>query len=175
MSAVLLAAALLGAAHPVPAAPAANNQLVTDVTRCRAITDPQQRLLCFDTASAALEAATARSDVVVLDREAVRKARHQLFGFSLPTLPFLQARNDKEARADDKEARELDGVIASAQPSGYNHWQFTLVEGGTWQTTEESLSFDPAKGDKVHIKAGLLGSYAASIAGGRTVKVIRLR
>src|SRR5438309_6977723 len=80
----LATSAALAKDKTTPASP-----LVAAIDRCRQITDPTQRLACFDGAANALVKATASGDVSVVDRGEVRKVRHSLFGFSLPKVPFF--------------------------------------------------------------------------------------
>jgi hypothetical protein len=145
---------------------------IAALTACRGLTDAAARLACFDQAAAALDTAVSQKNLVVLDREAVRKTRRSLFGFGLPRLPFF---GDDDDENEAPEAREITAAIASAQPFGYNKWRIKLEDGALWETTEAYRGFkQPGPGTKVVIKAGPLGSYVMRIGGERGVKAKRV-
>src|SRR5690349_11628724 len=58
--------------------------LVTAIDRCRQMTDPTQRLACYDSAASALVTTANSGAVTVVDQNDIRQARHSLFGFNLP-------------------------------------------------------------------------------------------
>ena len=156
-------------AAPVAAAPRVPAVLQA-LGDCRVVTDNAVRLACYDKAAAGIADATAKKDIVVLDREEVRQTRKGLFGFSLPKLNFFG--NDKEAQNDTgREAiDEIDVVVKSARPFGYQLWRMTMEDGATWVTTEASTLITPRAGSKVHIKRAALGSYFIKVDGSRAVK-----
>src|SRR6476659_2698826 len=116
---------------------------------CRTIADNTQRLACFDKASAALEAAQKSEEVVIVDRQEVKKARKGLFGFNLPRIGFLAGReNNAEDEADEQ---QLDDTVGKAQVLPYGKWRITLASGGVWETLETDSRFtDPKPGAAVH-------------------------
>jgi hypothetical protein len=158
--------AAAGAAEPAPAP-----QLLQALGQCRQMTDSAARLACYDQAAAALEQAVASKEVVVLDRDEVRKTRRSLFGFSLPQLPFFGGdEGDKE-----EEASEITTSIRSARSLGYGKWQIVLEDGAVWQTTESSHNAQhPAAGLPIRIKKGPLGSYMINVAGQRGIRAKRV-
>ena len=137
-------------ARPQPA-------LFQAMVRCRAIAEDAARLRCFDEASAALEQAAQRRDIVVVDRGQVRESRRRLFGLALPRLPiFGGGDNDR----DDEEITQLDGVVASASQDGLGHWNVRLRDGSFWvQVDNNLLALRPAPGHPVTVVRGALGSY----------------
>lgn len=144
--------------------------LVQSLESCRANADDAARLRCYDSAAAALIAATAQGNVVVVDQRDLREARRSLFGFSVPKLPFF--RGDESAGGQES---EIAGKISSAHPSSDGKWQITLEDGARWAMTEVWTSARlPKSGNDVVIKRGALGSYTMTIAGGRSVKVKRV-
>jgi hypothetical protein len=163
----------VGASLPVAAlAQQATPAPIAALAACRAVTDGAARLACFDKAAAELETAVSQKNLVVLDREAVRKTRRSLFGFGLPRLPFF---GDDDDENEAPEAREITAAIASAQSFGYNKWRIRLEDGAMWETTEAYRGFkQPGPGVNVVIKAGPLGSYVMRIAGERGVKAKRV-
>ncbi|HMI41085.1 MAG TPA: hypothetical protein VK485_07645 [Sphingomicrobium sp.] len=149
-----------------PKAPAANSPLVGALDACRQIPEAEQRLACFDRASAALVGATASGEVSVVDRKQLGQARKALFGFNMPRLPFFAG--DKSAE-DDKGV--LDSTIKSVRTMGYERFQIVLADGAIWETAQVYLSFsEPRKGQKVHIKRAPLGVYFLEIDGQVAVK-----
>src|SRR4051812_1363572 len=89
---VLLSLALLAAAMPAfakdqkPEGRAAAFKAVTD---CRAVSDPNARLACYDEAVSRLDQAESSGQVVVLDREAAKEVKRQAFGFSIPSISLF--------------------------------------------------------------------------------------
>ena len=53
---------------------------------CRTVTENVARLACYDAQVAKLDEAESRNELVVVDKEQVRKARKGLFGLTLPDL-----------------------------------------------------------------------------------------
>jgi hypothetical protein len=165
----LLRNGLLGLATAfIAAAPAAAKEkptpspLVSAIDRCRQITDPMQRLACYDTAANALVSASNSGEVSVVDRGEVRKVRHSLFGFSLPKVPFFTG-DTTAAEAQDK----IDSTITSVKPLSNGYYQIVIADNGAvWMTTDSNISFDPPRpGQKVEIVRGALGNYFLRING----------
>jgi hypothetical protein len=142
------------------------------LVECRAITDNTGRLACFDRTSAALATARDAGDLVVLDREGMRKAKRAVFGFSLPKIRLFG--DGREGRAEP-EVKEIDSTLASVGSAGYGLYRLTLADDTQWQTTEARTGFMPRSGVPIRIEAGLLGSYSATIDGKRSIKVKRVR
>ncbi len=153
-----------------------NPAVLQKIADCRTVAGDAARLACYDAAAAALGEATAKQDIVVLDREAVRETRKGLFGFSLPRLPFFGGdRGVKDAKGDisREEITEIDGIAAAVRPVGYRQFRIVLEDGAIWQTTEASSTDTPRVGSKIHIKRAALGSYLLKIDGGRGLKAMR--
>ena len=165
------------AAAPASAQDKPGAEVIRKVAECRAITGDAERLACFDAASAALATAVAKRDVVVLDREEVRRTRRSLFGFSLPKLPFFgggDKADDKAGDAPDPEdVVRLDTPVTQVAPFGYGLYTVVLAEGGTWRFTEADRAIAPRVGDKIAIKRGLIGNYMASLNGRRALRITR--
>ena len=158
------------AAMPAAAPPA---KAVTDLQSCRALTDPAARLACYDRAVDALASATARGDVVVVERTEVRKARKGLFGFTLPRIGFLTGRADNAEDAADE--KELNTTVTASRQIGNGKWRFTVEGGALWETVEASMGFrDPLVGRKVTIEKGMMGAYFVTVEKGRRVQAKRV-
>ena len=163
---VLLTAAVTAAPAAAKDAPAPS-PLVTAIDRCRQITDPTQRLACYDSAANALVTAANSGAVAIVDQNEVRKVRHSLFGFSLPKIPFFSG--DKTANeAQDK----LDSTITSVHQLNNGYWRIVIADNNAvWETTDSSISFDdPRPGQKITIVRGALGNYFLRINGQNGVR-----
>src|SRR5213075_1285252 len=103
-AAIMLASPNLAAkqAEPGPPPPQVNALLA-----CRAVADGAERLTCYDKAAAGISEAVAKKDIVVYDREAVRKTKRGLFGFSVSGLGIFGDDND------EVEVKQIDGEIVS--------------------------------------------------------------
>lgn len=156
---------------PAGAQSSPSNALVDAVVRCKGEAEEQARLRCYDSAVAALAQATTSGDIVVVDREDVRKTRRSLFGFSMPNLPFFgRDESQKEEQPDEIEAK-----IQSVRGIGYGKWLIVLDTGARWQTTEGgTLAREPKVGQMVKIKKGAIGSFFLSVDGRRGVRAQRV-
>jgi hypothetical protein len=163
---VVAAAAAAKPAQPAPTRPEAFEALV----KCRAIAEDSARLRCFDQASAAMEQAAARRDLVIVDRAQVRQTRRTLFGLELPRLPFFGGGDDDKA----EEVTSIDGVVASAFQNGNGQWVVRLEDGGTWaQIDDKPIAIWPSRGNKVTVKRAAMGSYMMRINGQPGVRAKR--
>lgn len=161
VSAIILGAAAAPPAKPLPAE-------IKAISDCRGISDSQQRLACYDSASTKLQEAIASQNITVLSRSDVRQARRSLFGFSVPRIPFISG-------DDANEVKEITGKVSAVRSSGYNKWQFRLEDGAVWETTEPSVEgYGPNNGDKVTIKRGILSNYFILFPGMRAVRGRRI-
>lgn len=171
--AILAAAALAATGGAANAqTPTAGNPLVDRVVECRAMPDVPARVRCYDEAVDALAKATASGDVVVVDKEDVRKTRRSLFGFSLPKLPLFRGDSTAEEEAPD----EIEAKIATVRGLGYGKYLIVLDSGARWQTTEppRGATPDPRPGEAIKISRGALGAYFISVDGRRAVKGMRV-
>ena len=154
-----------------PSAAPTGSDLVNALSACRAMSDPARRLACYDDAVTRLTQAVGRNDVVVLDREDIRRTRRSLFGFHLPRLPIFGG----GAREVDERPVEITATVASAHNIGYDKYQMRLDDGAIWQTTEASPYVrGPHAGSIVVIHRGPLGSYMMRIDGQRALRAMRM-
>ena len=146
---------------------------VADLQQCRNLSDGATRLGCYDKAVDTLIAATASNEIVIIERQEVRKTRKGLFGFTLPRIGFLNGRGDNaEDRAD---AAELETTITASRSVGYGKWRFTVEGGAVWETIEASSGFsDPLVGQKAFLQKGALGAYYVKVNKGRRVQARRV-
>jgi hypothetical protein len=156
----LAALALPAAAIAAPKLPQKRPEALEAVLRCRAITDEQARLACFDAAVASFEQATASREVVVVDRKQVRDTKRSLFGLDLPGLNIFGGGPDDEGT----DVSQIEGEVVSAYQDGEGRWVLTLKEGGTWrQINDTMLGRQPKRGSKVVIRRAAMGSYMMRI------------
>jgi hypothetical protein len=173
---LLLIAAPAAAADKAKDAPPAVVQKLLD---CRALTDATARLACLDAGVAALAGAVENRDVLVADREDVKKARRGLFGLTLPSFNLFGTDKEDADRGEKKDERgaltEIEATITSARPSRTAGWRMVLDDGSVWvQTDNASFRHDPRAGMKVRIRKAALGSYFANVDGQTAVRVKRV-
>lgn len=171
----LAALAALAVSAPVTAqernrpTPPPSPELFEALKACRGIADNNQRLACFDTASASLSAAVDSKQIVVIEEKEVKKTKRSLFGFSLPDLSIFGG-NDN----DSEEDKTLVTTIKSLGRAEGGRWNITIPEGAVWQTTE-SMMINPAVGDAVEIKSGVMGGYFLKVRNKRAVRAKRIQ
>ena len=156
----------------VPAAgkdrdPPRKSPLISAISACRQISDPAQRLACFDKTSGELVAATEKGDVSVVDRADLRQARRSLFGFNMPKLPFFSG--DKSA---DDVSDKLISRVTAVKALAHDRYVVRLQDGAAlWETLETYGAFHaPKVGDSVEVNRGPLGSYILRFGKQRGVK-----
>jgi hypothetical protein len=141
---------------------------LSETFACAALPDAAARLACFDKAVATLRSAYASSDLLVVDREGIRRAKRSLFGLSLPSLDIFSG--DKADREDNEITVKL--VSAGFQPNGT--LGFTTDAGGSWvQADDVTLPSLPKPGAAVTIRRAALGSFSARI-GNQSFRVKRV-
>lgn len=146
-------------------------EVIDQIAACQSVADPDARLACYDASARRLTTATTAGDIIVLDKEQVRKTRRSLFGFPLPKLPFFGNSGDR----DEEELKEVEATIARTSVIGHRKWALHLDNGMVWHTTEIVRRMDPRPGDKIKIRAAALGSYRAQIENSGIVGVQRVR
>ena len=163
--AALVMAAQAQAATPPKSAPAASVQAVL---ACRPITDDTQRLACFDKATATMDEAEAKGDLLTLDREQRRAVRRQAFGLTMPSFAVFD-RGEKP-----EEANKLMAKVASASHDAYGKWTIRLADGAVWaQIDDNELPRAPHEGSDVVITKGALGSFFMKVDGQQAVRARR--
>ena len=167
-----------GAAAPLAAqdkVAADESSYVTALRECQSKTDPAQRLACYDTAVAAMVAASSDGEVRVVDREDVREARRKLFGFTLPDLGIFGGKSDKDDPEQAEEFATLNTTIAAVRNVN-GRFVITTAEGAEWQIDEMPAGLmRPKVGRSLEIKSGAFSSYFLRIDGQKGVKGRRVR
>lgn len=135
------------------------------VVACRSIADPAQRLSCYDEAVGAFAQAQQSGDMVVVDREQVRRTNRSLFGLSLPDMGSFGSETDRVA--------EQTYAIRSAERSAYGGWVLQMQDGTVWRQTDDRRIPRPRDGASAHVERGRLGGYTMSINGAASIRVER--
>ena len=168
LTAMALASPVFAQDRAKPAAPP-SPELFEALEACRGITDGAQRLACFDSTSASLSAAVTSKQIVVIEEKEVQKTKRSLFGFRLPDLSIFGG-NDNDTEAD----KTLVTTISSVGRAAGGRFNIGIPEGAVWQTTE-AMSINPAVGDAVEIKAGVMGGYFLKGRNKRAVRAMRVQ
>ena len=143
------------------------------LVRCRSIADADARLKCFDTASAGLQDAAERRELVVVDRKQVRETRRSLFGLDLPNLGLFGGDGADGEGPEEDQVKSVEGVVASAYRDADNRWVVKLEDGATWGQTDNKGLLRPRPGTKVKIVRASLGTYMMRVGSQPGVRVKR--
>ena len=131
---------------------------VSQLASCRTLVDQAQRLACFDRVSAEFMDAVVRGEISIINRAEVAEARRSLFGFNLPSIPFLGK------RGDDDPPRELTSTLVSIRMYAPERYRFVIKDGNAvWETTETLYMGKAKPGSKVTIRRGPMGGHAVRI------------
>lgn len=142
---------------------------VNAVLECRKFTVSAERIACFDRTSLVLEAASKRTEIVLMDREDTAETRRAQFGFSPRRIRAFGLGD-----ADDNEVTEVSSEVISLMSARYPNLRFRISDGSLWETTQGTRNSPPRVGEKVYIKRGPLGNYLASINGRISLRVMRV-
>ena len=72
--------------------------------------------------------------------------------------------------------REIDTVIKSVSMNQSGKYVMTMEDGAVWSQIDTTvLPRQPKPGQKIHIKTATMGSYFASVEGGRSIRMKRDR
>jgi len=152
------------AADPEGTAPA-----VKAVIQCRAITDPTERLACYDKSVGDMAGASAKGDLLTLDQEQRKAIRHQAFGFTMPSFALF----DKGEKPE--ETAKATFKIAQAWQDLDHRWNFKLETGAIWrQTDDNEIYHEPHAGSVVDISKGALTGYFMKVDGQQAIRVMRV-
>jgi hypothetical protein len=113
--------------------------------------------------------ARKKNEITVLSREQVEGQRRAVFGLSVDDDRLFRTGAQPAPRIES-----LDSTVTRVAVAGRGIFQVTFADGSVWRTTEAARQ-DPVVGDKVHVRRGALGSFLASFAGARSVRVQRVR
>ncbi len=160
---MLPAAALEARKAPPPA--------VRDVIDCLKVVDTAERLGCFERTAKVLAAASDTGDVVVLDRDTIRRTKRELFGFNIASDGVL-AETERGQDADVDEITSTATAVSQNRDGGYI---ITLAEGGRWeQIAPGHFGRAPRPGMTVSVKRAAFGSYKMKIGEAPAVRARRV-
>ena len=160
---VLTAWAIQAPAAPKPATPAARAPELQAVVACRALTDRDARLACFDAAAAKLDEAESTGQVVVVNREQAREVRRDVFGLQLPSLDIF---GRKSAGGPSEDIDKLESTIKTARLDGDGRWVLELDNGAVWRQVDDSpIATPPHAGSKVEVRRAAMASFFIRIDG----------
>lgn len=138
---------------------------------CRAITNDQMRLECYDREAGALQEAQDTKKVVIVEQEVLKKTRRDLFGFSLPRLALFDQDGDGN---EAEQITEIVDTIATYRLDTTGKAMITLSNGARWvQTDSQPVLGEPKAGDPITIEQAALGSFKAKIGSRRAIRVKR--
>jgi hypothetical protein len=156
---------------PEPAA-SARPPLFAKLIECRSIKEDAARLACYDAQTAALDEAERKNEVMVVDRQQIKKAKRGLFGLALPSIGGLFGK-DNEQSAAEEQLDSIDSTITGLGSTQSGKLIFTIEGGARWVQTDSTSIRTPKVGQLVKIKKAAMGSYFAVINGQRTMRVRR--
>ena len=170
MRSAIMASLIIAPLAPAAAAEPERPPILSRVVQCRSITDPTERLACFDREVAAMDAAEASKQLVIMDRQQIRKTRTSLFGLTLPNLGIFG-----DDKLDEGGASRIETTIKSVRADAYGKFIMELADGARWiQIDSRNLAIDPRAGHKIVIRKASLGSYLANVNGQTAIKVRRI-
>ena len=167
--AIFACAAIAAPASAKDKTPPVQPSQIRELYACRDITDAAARLACFDREVGELSNADQAREITFTDRETAKKARRGLFGFSFPKLGGIFG-------GDEDEVKEIETTIRSASIDRSGKYTLVMEDDAVWvQIDTTRLPRQPKAGQKVKIKVATMGSYFATIDGGRTIRMKRDR
>lgn len=165
-----MAAAAALSATGAAAQDRATPEALSALRACRAVTDDQTRLACFDRTARALDEGEARGELVVADRSALQDARRRLFGLDAGAIGLL------DRLGGQGEIEAIDATLARAYQAPRGEWVFELADGSVWrQIDAEPLTARPTPGAPVRVRRAAMGSYFINVAGARALRARRDR
>ncbi len=185
MTAAVLLVVMVGLAAPSAQAAGKVSEkkraaVLQAIVDCRAMTDTNERLACYDAAAAKLDEAEASGQVVVVDKEQVRQVRREIFGLQLPSLDVFSlgggGKGAPKAIAQAEDVERISDTVKRAfrQPDG--KWTVELEGGAVWRQIDTNpVNNDPHTGSKVEIRKASLGSFFMKLDGQPAVRAHRDR
>lgn len=135
------------------------------VLDCQKLADANLRLACFDKNVGDMASATAKKDLVIVDRESIRATKRGLFGISLPRIKMFGGN-------DDVEVNQIESTITgTASRNGFSI--FALADGTKWEQTDGRYTY-PKAGQPIVVKRGVMGGFMAKVNGQAEIRVIRI-
>lgn len=140
---------------------------VVKLLGCQLVAENGARLACFDREAPAVSSALNRRDLVVVDRDEIRRTRRSMFGLSLPNITFLGG--------DKEEISHIDSVLEGTSHNRDGGYVFRLQDDSRWtQVDDRAFALEPSQGEKVVVKRAAMGSYILTVGRQPGVRVQRL-
>lgn len=153
--------------------PGPRPQTLTRMLDCQAVQSQADRLACYDREVTAFAAAEAAQDVVVYDREQMRRTRRSLFGIPLPSLAIFGG--GKDGKSESEDVSQIESTIRAARQDSEGRYTFTLEDGARWQQIDTRIfSARPKPGQPIRIRRAAMGSYLANVGNQVAVRVRRI-
>ena len=140
---------------------------------CRAIADSAARLACFDTNVAKLDEAESRSEVVIVDKAQVKKAKRSLFGLTLPNLGIFGGGQDENSEAAKQEDETIETTVKSAYVNSAGKVTVIIDDGSKWVQIDTREVRTPKPGQPIRIRRAALGSFLANLNGQIAIRMRR--
>ena len=140
---------------------------------CRAIADSAARLACFEANVAKLDEAESRSEVVIVDKAQVKKAKRSLFGLTLPTLGIFGGGDDDKSEAAKLEDETIETTVKSAYVNGAGKVTVIIDDGAKWVQIDTREVRTPKPGQPIRIRRAALGSFLANLNGQIAIRMRR--
>jgi hypothetical protein len=138
--------------------------VLDELLACSALTDPKERLTCYDTKAAAVQAARSKKELIVSTKEEVRKTNEGLFGYSVPKSRVLEG----------VDVESINAKITAVRKNAKGWYVITLENAGRWEQVDGQEILEPRPGQMIDIRKAAMGSFLAKIGKGRTFRVRRL-
>ncbi len=155
-------------------------QSLDTLKSCARISGESERLACYDTAVAAIDA-TLAAELATRKREAEARAmeakrlaaikaeQDKIDSFGAGNLPKASQPASMTATADEIKAK-IDTILST----GYDRIVVMLDNGQIWSQTEGKSLGTVKPGDEVEVKRGALGSYRMRLLRlNRVIQVLR--
>jgi hypothetical protein len=169
----IVVAAAAGTALAAPGSPEPSAVLKA-IDACRTIAEDKARLTCFDAAAGRLAVAQEKDGLVVVDREQVRAARREAFGFNLPSLALLGRLAPEAANGESDDAATF--TVAGARQGPNGRWVVVMDNGMVWRQTNDPIgAMSIRRGEPAAVRKGSLGAYFMTVGRHRAIKVERTR
>lgn len=140
------------------------------VIDCRAIADGTQRLACYDAQVARLDEAATRQEVVIVDKEEVKKTRKGLFGLNIGDIRLF-AGND--ADSEEEGVNQISSTVKSARQDASGKWTIILADGAKWVQIDTTSIRIPKPGQSIKIRKASMGSFFANVNDQHAIRMIR--
>jgi hypothetical protein len=147
-------------------------EILSKLVECRTVTDNAARLACFDRQVAALDEAERNADLVVVDRQQVKKANRKLFGLTVPDIGGLFDRKESDKNKVE-EVTAIESILKAVGTTSQGKLIFVLEDGARWVQTESFSIRTPRPGQPIKIRKASLGSYFATVNGQPGIRVRR--